>query len=72
MIKRDTVCLGEAGFASHILREHLPRMNAADEKEPHVAMAGEEHVERIGGESGANADGFLAAADIHSAEDLAL
>jgi hypothetical protein len=57
---------------SHVLGEDLAGRNASQEIQRQVAVAGEDDVVGVSGESGANGDGFLPPADVDAPYDLAL
>jgi hypothetical protein len=63
--------LRQSAHAAHVLRENLAWMNAADKVKTQIAMAGKKHVLGLSHQAGTDADSFLPAAHIHTAEDLA-
>jgi hypothetical protein len=62
----------EPADASHVLREHLPRVHTPDEEQPQVAVAGEQDVVGLGRQPRADADGLLAATHVDAADNLPL
>ena len=59
-------------IAAHVLGEHAPRRDAADEEHGHVAVGGTEHVVGLGDQGAAHGYGLLPATHVDAAQHFTL